>query len=49
MFVLSWFSVLVSVFLGWRVYELGILHASQAAKCLRGQGGAGGEGWSAAG
>ena len=43
-FVLVW--ILVSMFLGRCIYELGIFHANQTTKCLRSRGGAGGEGWS---
>ena len=41
--------ILISVFLGWCIYELGIFHTDQTAECLGGRGGAGSGGWSAAG
>ena len=37
------------MFLGWCICGLGIIHAGRTAGCLGGRGGAGGEGWSAAG
>ena len=41
--------LLISVFLRYSIYELGIFHANRTTKCVRNQGGAGGGGWSAAG
>ena len=41
--------ILIFMFLKYCTYELGIFHANQTTMCLRNQGGAEGECWSAAG
>ena len=40
--------ILISMFLRYCIYELGIFHANQTTKCLRNQGRTKGEGWSTA-
>ena len=40
--------ILISMFLRYCTYELGIFHANQTTKCLRNQGRTKGEGWSTA-
>ena len=40
--------ILISMFLRWCICGLGVFRAGRAAVCLRGRGGAGGGGWSAA-
>ena len=41
--------ILISMFLGWCVYGLGVFRANRTTRCLRSRGRTKGEGWSAGG
>ena len=47
-FALIFYLILISMFLRYCTYEIGIFHANQTTKCLRNQGRTKGEGWSTA-